>query len=79
MDEIRSEMMMPILIGENYENLMSDVVFLQDGWHVEMTLKVSATGPEAMGLLAYLTSGSPQALQFVPVPVAPYVTSKENI
>lgn len=62
----------PVLLGgNNYRHVMGTVEWEQDGDNVKMVLSVSATGENASDLVAYLTSGEPQALQFVAIPVTP--------
>ncbi len=71
-----AETQIPILIGEGYDHIMCHAYILEQGETV--TLRLSAKGQEASTLLAILSSGEPQALQFVAIPVQPRTTRKEN-
>lgn len=72
----------PILIGDNYRHVMgkATVEELEHSGLVIVTLEITTGGQNARDLVALMTSGEPQALQFVAIPVRPGTTkSKENL
>lgn len=70
----------PILIGDNYKNLMGHADLIEEGNVVQLFISITAEGTDAKDLVALMTSGEPQALKFVAIPVSPRTTkSKENM
>lgn len=68
-----SRTQIPILIGENYKHVMCSAFVIEEGDTVTVTM--TAKGPDAATLAALMTSGEPQALQFVAIPITPRNTN----
>lgn len=66
------ETLVPVLLHTNsYGHIMARVGYLIDNDHVELNLSLVVDGKDAEDLVAILTSGEPQGLQFVAIPVIP--------
>lgn len=69
----------PILFGgEGYEHVMASAEMLESHSGVTVSIVFSADGPRANDLVALLTSGEPQGLRFVAIPVTPPSTLRER-
>lgn len=67
----------PIFLREG-DHVMGEVTARVQGDSVALSMVVTATGPRASDLVAILTSGEPQALRFVAIPVTPPSMKKET-
>jgi hypothetical protein len=59
---------------------MGDTEMVEEGNGIKLVISITAEGTDAKDLVALMTSGEPQALRFVAIPVSPRTTtSKERM
>lgn len=68
----------PLLIGDGYDHIMAQADILESHNSVTVNIIVTADGEKANDLVALLTSGEPQGLRFVAIPVTPPSTLRER-
>lgn len=68
----------PVLLGDGYEHIMATADVVMNDVYVVVNIQITETGEKANDLVALFTSGEPQGLKFVAIPVTPPSLEKEH-